>query len=51
MMPLPQLWSVCFFLMIIMLGLDTQVRRRHAHFDRSPPWLIEVLTPRVVSSS
>ncbi|XP_047432682.1 sodium- and chloride-dependent GABA transporter 2-like isoform X2 [Mugil cephalus] len=24
MMPLPQLWSVCFFLMIIMLGLDTQ---------------------------
>ena len=26
MMPLPQLWAVCFFLMIIMLGLDTQVR-------------------------
>ncbi|XP_036838983.1 sodium- and chloride-dependent GABA transporter 2 isoform X1 [Oncorhynchus mykiss] len=24
MMPLPQLWAVCFFLMIIMLGLDTQ---------------------------
>ncbi|MED6283938.1 hypothetical protein CHARACLAT_014162 [Characodon lateralis] len=24
MMPVPQLWSVCFFLMIIMLGLDTQ---------------------------
>ncbi|XP_051982404.1 sodium- and chloride-dependent GABA transporter 2-like isoform X1 [Xyrauchen texanus] len=24
MMPLSQLWSVCFFLMIIMLGLDTQ---------------------------
>ncbi|XP_060946447.1 sodium- and chloride-dependent GABA transporter 2-like [Limanda limanda] len=23
MMPLPQLWSVCFFLMLIMLGLDT----------------------------
>ncbi|XP_077075487.1 sodium- and chloride-dependent GABA transporter 2-like isoform X4 [Siphateles boraxobius] len=23
-MPLPQLWAVCFFLMIIMLGLDTQ---------------------------
>ncbi|KAI1890207.1 hypothetical protein AGOR_G00171300 [Albula goreensis] len=24
MMPLPQLWAVCFFLMIIMLGLDSQ---------------------------
>ncbi|XP_061654458.1 sodium- and chloride-dependent GABA transporter 2-like isoform X2 [Phyllopteryx taeniolatus] len=24
MMPLPQLWAICFFLMIIMLGLDTQ---------------------------
>lgn len=24
-MPLPQLWSICFFLMILMLGLDTQV--------------------------
>ncbi|KAJ8253227.1 hypothetical protein GJAV_G00210490 [Gymnothorax javanicus] len=24
MMPLPQFWAVCFFLMIIMLGLDTQ---------------------------
>uniref|UniRef100_A0A673LBL9 Transporter n=1 Tax=Sinocyclocheilus rhinocerous TaxID=307959 RepID=A0A673LBL9_9TELE len=24
MMPLPQLWAVCFFLMILMLGLDTQ---------------------------
>ncbi|XP_053534111.1 sodium- and chloride-dependent GABA transporter 2 isoform X1 [Ictalurus punctatus] len=24
MMPLPQLWAVCFFLMIILLGLDTQ---------------------------
>ncbi|XP_035533659.1 sodium- and chloride-dependent GABA transporter 2-like isoform X1 [Morone saxatilis] len=23
-MPFPQLWAVCFFLMIIMLGLDTQ---------------------------
>ncbi|XP_062264945.1 sodium- and chloride-dependent GABA transporter 2-like [Platichthys flesus] len=23
MMPLPQLWSVCFFIMLIMLGLDT----------------------------
>lgn len=29
MMPVPQLWAVCFFLMIIMLGLDTQVA---AHF-------------------
>lgn len=25
MMPVPQLWAVCFFIMIIMLGLDTQV--------------------------
>lgn len=25
MMPIPQLWAVCFFIMIIMLGLDTQV--------------------------
>uniref|UniRef100_A0A3Q3WJN3 Transporter n=1 Tax=Mola mola TaxID=94237 RepID=A0A3Q3WJN3_MOLML len=24
MMPIPQLWAVCFFIMIIMLGLDTQ---------------------------
>ncbi|KAL1022368.1 hypothetical protein UPYG_G00025760 [Umbra pygmaea] len=24
MMPAPQLWAVCFFLMVIMLGLDTQ---------------------------
>ncbi|XP_075871371.1 sodium- and chloride-dependent GABA transporter 2-like [Nelusetta ayraudi] len=24
MMPVPQLWAVCFFVMVIMLGLDTQ---------------------------
>lgn len=36
MMPVPQLWAACFFIMIIMLGLDTQVdarthARSHAH--------------------
>lgn len=25
MMPLPQLWSICFFLMLIFLSVDTQV--------------------------
>lgn len=25
MMPLPQLWAVCFFIMVILLGADTQV--------------------------
>jgi len=25
MMPFPQLWAVCFFIMIILLGIDTQV--------------------------
>lgn len=24
-MPLPQLWAVCFFIMVILLGADTQV--------------------------
>ncbi|MEQ2175484.1 hypothetical protein GOODEAATRI_018376, partial [Goodea atripinnis] len=24
MMPLPQLWAVCFFIMVILLGADTQ---------------------------
>jgi len=25
MMPVPQMWAVCFFIMLIMLGLDTLV--------------------------
>ncbi len=25
-MPLPQFWTVCFFLMLILLCVDTQVR-------------------------
>uniref|UniRef100_A0A672PR16 Transporter n=1 Tax=Sinocyclocheilus grahami TaxID=75366 RepID=A0A672PR16_SINGR len=29
MMPLSQLWSICFFLMIILLGLDSEVRLDH----------------------
>lgn len=33
MMPLPQLWSICFFVMLILLGLDTQVR-----FNPPPPF-------------
>lgn len=32
MMPIPQLWAACFFIMIIMLGLDTQVET-HTHTD------------------
>lgn len=30
MMPLSQLWSICFFLMIILLGLDSEVRAHHS---------------------
>lgn len=26
MMPFPQLWAVCFFIMVILLGADTQVK-------------------------
>ncbi len=37
-MPLPQLWAVCFFLMIIMLGLDTQVDT-HTHTHTHTHWL------------
>ncbi|XP_018602395.1 sodium- and chloride-dependent GABA transporter 2-like isoform X2 [Scleropages formosus] len=31
MMPLPQLWAVCFFIMIILLGLDSEVEHHVLH--------------------
>lgn len=37
MMPVPQLWAVCFFVMIIMLGLDTQVDARSRFFYKLLP--------------
>uniref|UniRef100_A0A668AW83 Transporter n=1 Tax=Myripristis murdjan TaxID=586833 RepID=A0A668AW83_9TELE len=49
MMPLPQLWAVCFFIMLILLGLDTLVSRTitSSVIDRFPaqlrrPWRREL---------
>ncbi|KPP60076.1 sodium- and chloride-dependent GABA transporter 2-like, partial [Scleropages formosus] len=35
-MPVPQLWAVCFFIMIILLGIDSQVRLP-CLFRHAPP--------------
>lgn len=34
MMPLPQLWAVCFFVMVILLGADTQVKKTKHFYSR-----------------
>lgn len=44
MMPVPQVWAVCFFIMIILLGLDTQVRRLSLHSFSPSPDLVPLLS-------
>lgn len=43
MMPMPQVWSVCFFVMIILLGLDSQVTENPQTFVNE--WLNEWMKP------
>ena len=38
MMPLPQLWSSCFFIMLLLLGMDSQVIMSH-NFHLNVLWL------------
>uniref|UniRef100_A0A8C4RJI4 Transporter n=1 Tax=Erpetoichthys calabaricus TaxID=27687 RepID=A0A8C4RJI4_ERPCA len=48
MMPLPQLWAFCFFLMVILLGLDSEVR---IFFTASPSLWSKVYLPIICWSS
>lgn len=43
MMPLPQLWAICFFIMVILLGADTQVRLMFYHIKQLHLWLLQTI--------